>query len=160
MKILASRENCVEYLVYVKHLYMIIFSYYIFYSTLLDVFSSRPSVILTSNISNKSVVYINSSLANVTLTCKVLGGSTLSWENGEFIGQSNDGSRIEFAYVEQIGITKEGKNVIAVLTDTGINYLISELTLTISNFNLTKTTFICSSGNVTNSVTLHCKYIE
>ena len=71
-----------------------------------------------------------------------------------------DGTTIHFSKVDPINNTTWiNRSVAAVLTDTGADYLVSELTLRIeSDFNSTMT-FTCGSDGVSKFINLRCKWI-
>ena len=90
------------------------------------------------------------------MRCEVSGGSILWWASGEFIASLQSGKRIEFSEVDEPGKIDR----IATLTETGNDYLSSEICLNIFeslNVNFTTATVICGSDNVTDVVILHCK---
>lgn len=122
-----------------------------------DIVSSSPLSVRI--FSNRSTICAERPIIHIDLRCKVTNGLILWLESDEFIGAIEEGIRIEFSEVEEVGTKLQKEYANATLTDTGIDYIIVEITLNNSKSNFSSTTSIltCGSDNITDSMILHCK---
>lgn len=122
--------------------------------TVIGVFSMSPlSVNLRSTLNELNV---NEGFLTYMLMCDVWNGTTLNFANNESIG--DDGSMIEFSSIYPKGTRWEKGDAHAILSNVSSNHMRSIITVLLNISKYDSTTTICSSNDVSDSITVHSKY--